>query len=34
LDDDSDAEINQNVFNPIEFIINELKTYQTQKGKK
>ena len=34
LDDDSDADIQQNVFNPIEFIVKELKAYQQQKGKK
>lgn len=34
LDDDSDAEIDQNVFNPIDFIVKELKAYQSQKGKK
>ena len=34
LDDDSDGEIDQNVFNPIDFIITELKAYQEQKNKK
>lgn len=33
LDDDSDAEIDPNVFNPIDFIISELKAYQTNKNK-
>lgn len=34
LDEDSDTEIDQNVFNPIDFIISELKAYQTESGKK
>ncbi len=28
IDDDSDDELEENVFNPIDFIINELKNYQ------
>lgn len=33
LDEDSDTQLDQNVFNPIDFIIAELKAYQAQKGK-
>lgn len=28
LDDGSDDELEENVFNPIDFIVNELKSYQ------
>jgi hypothetical protein len=31
LDGDSDAEIDSNIFNPIDFIIKELKDYQKSK---
>jgi hypothetical protein len=31
LEDDSDNEINGNVFNPMDFIINELKEYQSKR---
>lgn len=34
LEEDSDNELDQNVFNPIDFIIAELKAYQAEKGKK
>lgn len=33
LDDDSDNEINGDVFNPMDFIIQELKDYQAAKKK-
>ena len=33
LDDDSDNDLGMNVFNPIDFIIEELKAYQKEKGK-
>jgi|JI9StandDraft_2_1071091.scaffolds.fasta_scaffold593816_1 hypothetical protein len=32
--DDSDGELDQNVFNPIDFIVAELKAHQALKGKK
>ena len=34
LEEDSDADFDQNVFSPIDFIIAELKTHQAEKGKK
>ena len=31
--DEDDTELDQNVFNPIDYIISELKAYQAQRGK-